>query len=81
MANACSHGAPLSRSDFSFLKKIAWMQRHGSSLLLNWGEDDGLWECSWITGGQRYVGHSKLIDRAMEKAIEAAGVEMEEVPR
>ena len=31
------------------------MRSLGSSVSLTWGEDDGLWECSWITSGQRYT--------------------------
>ncbi len=38
---------------------LDWMREHGSSLILNWGEDcGGTWECSWITGGDRYTGVS-----------------------
>lgn len=33
------------------------MKEGSSSVLLNWGEDDGLWECSWIVGGKRYTAH------------------------
>jgi len=29
---------------------LGWMAAHGQSVLLNWSEDDGQWECSWITG-------------------------------
>jgi len=32
---------------------LGWMAAHGQSVLLNWSEDDGQWECSWITGGKR----------------------------
>ena len=35
---------------------LEYMRAHGSSVLLNWGEDTTLWECSWITGGDRYTG-------------------------
>jgi hypothetical protein len=35
---------------------IEYMRQHGQSVLLNWGEDDHLWECSWITGGERHTG-------------------------
>lgn len=34
---------------------LNFMRAHGSSVLLNWGEDDNLWECSWITGGERFT--------------------------
>jgi hypothetical protein len=37
---------------------VAFMQAHGSSVILNWGEDNELWECSWITDGVRYTGFS-----------------------
>lgn len=35
---------------------LEWMKYNGSSVLLNWGEDDDCWECSWITGGIRFTG-------------------------
>lgn len=35
---------------------LEYMREHGQSVLLNWGEDDNLWECSWITGGTRCTG-------------------------
>jgi hypothetical protein len=47
---------------------MAFMQRHGSSVLLNWGEDTGQWECSWITSGTRYTG---LAGGALEAARDA----------
>lgn len=34
------------------------MARQGSSVLLNWGEDNRLWECSWITSGKRFTSFS-----------------------
>lgn len=34
---------------------LTHMQRNGSSVVLNWGEDTEQWECSWITGGERYT--------------------------
>lgn len=36
------------------------MSDRGTSVLLNWGEDNNLWECSWITGGKRYTGFSRF---------------------
>lgn len=38
---------------------LAFMRQHGSSVVLNWGEDNDLWECSWITSGKRYTGFSR----------------------
>lgn len=31
------------------------MQEGGSSVTLNYGEDTGHWECSWIVGGERFT--------------------------
>ena len=45
------------------------MSRQGSSVLLNWGEDNNLWECSWITGGKRYTGFSQFPDLAVLDCI------------
>ena len=50
----------------SLSEQIAYMQAHGQSVLLNWGEDDNLWECSWITGGERFTG---LTNRSAEMAV------------
>lgn len=38
-----------------FWECLVDMERNGTSVLLSWGEDDGTWECSWITGGKRYT--------------------------
>lgn len=35
------------------------MQQMGSSVDLNWGEDTGAWECSWISSGKRFTGWAK----------------------
>lgn len=37
---------------------LNFMVNRGSSLELGWGEDHG-WECSWITGGERFTAVSK----------------------
>jgi len=34
---------------------LVWMQEHGSSVVLNYGEDTEQWEASWIRDGQRHV--------------------------
>lgn len=40
--------------------RVLWdMAAHGSSVTLNYGEDTGQWECSWITGGQRATAVSR----------------------
>lgn len=33
-----------------------WLGTSGSSLTLDWCDEDRAWQCSWITGGQRYTG-------------------------
>ncbi len=40
------------------------MQERGSSVDLNYGEDNGSWECSWIVGGQRFTEFSSVPDDA-----------------
>lgn len=45
------------------------MADHGSSVILNWGEDNNLWECSWIVRGKRYTGFSKSPLVAVEEAV------------
>ena len=46
------------------------MKEGSSSVLLNWSEDDGeLWECSWIVGGNRYIGLHPQPRTAVLKAV------------
>jgi hypothetical protein len=58
-----------------FPELLAWLQQHGTSVLLNWAEDVPVWEVSWISDGVRYVGfaaHLRLaVCRALAKAAEA----------
>jgi hypothetical protein len=35
---------------------IAWLKERASSVELNWGEDTAMWECSVISGGDRFTG-------------------------
>ena len=46
------------RGSDAIVAQLAFMQEHGSSVTLNWGEDTGDWECSWITSGDRFSGYS-----------------------
>ncbi len=46
-------------------RALEWMRQTGSSVLLNWGEHDDVWECSWITGGKRYTGESENMTAAI----------------
>lgn len=49
------------------------LQEHGQSVSLNWGEDTGLWEFSWITAnGTRFTGFSEEAMRAIGKACHEA---------
>lgn len=51
---------------------LEWMQVHGSSVILNWAEDDNLWECSWITSGKRFTSWQDKPNKAiLEAAIKA----------
>jgi hypothetical protein len=63
--------------DYSEDMRAAWevaeyMRAHGQSFDLNWGEDNNLWECSWITSGKRYSGFSKSATLAICHAALAA---------
>jgi hypothetical protein len=51
---------------------VEFMREHGQSVDLNWGEDNDLWEVSWITGGKRYTGFSKSAPLAVCRAALAA---------
>lgn len=55
---------------------ILQLKQHGSSLVLNWGEDDDCWEVAFISGGVRYVSvHLKLLaalEEVQKKAMEGA---------
>lgn len=35
------------------------MAERGTSVTLNWGEDNNLWEVCWITNGKRHVGFGR----------------------
>lgn len=39
----------------SILSILGWMAAHSQSIGLNYGEDNQQWECSWITGGERFT--------------------------
>lgn len=44
---------------------LLFMAHKGSSVELNWGEDTDAWECSWITGGTRFVGAANIAPLAI----------------
>jgi hypothetical protein len=57
-------------TNLSLDKILVWMKENGSSVTLNWGEDTGAWEISWITGGTRYTGCATDIRQAFIKCAE-----------
>ena len=58
--------------EFELEPVLEWMRDNGSSVLLNWGEDNDLWECSWITGGKRFTGTSQHIRPAILGSLNKA---------
>ena len=50
-------------------RALTWMRDKSTSVLLYWGKDDNLWECSWITGGKRYTGHSQNMTAAIVASL------------
>lgn len=52
------------------MNRLLWMADHGSSVTLNWGEDNALWECSWIVGGKRFSAFSHDANEAIRRAVE-----------
>ena len=62
------------RGDTSLEHLFSVMQAHGSSVTLNWGEDNERWEVAWITSGTRYIGVSKESTVATQQAISQAMV-------
>lgn len=51
---------------------LTMMAKHGQSVLLNWGEDNNLWECSWITSGIRLTGFGLTPEVALSECIAKA---------
>lgn len=61
---------------------LADMTKSGQSLILNWGEDDNLWECSWIAGhGVRYTGWDTDLRRSVIDCLVKAKEGIEDVER
>lgn len=56
-------------------ERVEWLRSRGSSLMLSWGEDTGLWEVSWITGGKRYSHTSNDLGRALFQVYRYAGTD------
>lgn len=55
----------------SAARYLAYMKERGSSLTLDWGEDSDMWECSWISGGDRFTGVARSPLRAAVDCYEA----------
>lgn len=48
---------------------LGWMAAHGQSVDLNYGEDNQMWELSWISGGKRFTAVRKEIVDAIRDVI------------
>lgn len=48
---------------------LGWMSVHGQSVILNYGEDNQQWECSWVTGDIRFTGVRGDILNAIRDAL------------
>lgn len=48
---------------------LSLMKTYGSSVILNWGEDNDAWECSWITDGKRYTDFSRNAEMAARRVL------------
>lgn len=57
---------------FNVEESLEYMKRGGSSVLLNWAEDNDLWECSWIVGGVRYTGYGNHMTVAIYECRQKA---------
>jgi len=64
----------------TFVSQLEYMKEHGSSVTLNWGEGDDLWECSWITAGNRFSGYSGGMRMSVVRCLENVlkGIEAED---
>jgi hypothetical protein len=54
------------------IQVLGYMQRYGSSIILNWGEDDDTWECSWVTSGKRFTSKRRNLIVAIEECVDKA---------
>lgn len=65
-------------------EQIARMQATGSSLVMNWGEENdsygGHWEVNWISDGERYLGLHQDLLQALSEAERKALVVLDEGP-
>ena len=53
------------RGNDAIVEQLCFMQAHGSSVTLNYGEDTDYWECSWITSGKRFSGYPHRMGSAV----------------
>lgn len=56
-------------SSDSAIGTLGWMAAHGQSVVLNYGEDNQQWECSWITGDERYTAIRAEIPDAIKDVL------------
>lgn len=48
---------------------LGWMAIHSQSVILNYGKDDHLWECSWRARGKRYTGFKQTPIEAAKSVL------------
>jgi len=66
---------PIMTTENSWSAILDWMAKNGQSVLLNYGEDNGAWECSWIVGYHRYTGiSSRRVSSAIYQCLSKAGI-------
>lgn len=42
------------------------LKKHGTSIAIEWGEDDDVWQVTWITGGvRRYIARDTDLEQAL----------------
>jgi hypothetical protein len=74
-------GRRIHAGDITLEDALREMKEGSSSVLLNWGEDDDLWECSWIVGGIRYTERHFQPRTAVLKAVVKCTLDLvEKVP-
>lgn len=53
----------------SLTTKLEWMAHHAQSVILNYGKDNQMWECSWIVGDKRFTSVSDAPHNAVRDIL------------
>ena len=61
-------------------EQLRFMADGGSSVELNYGEDTGRWECSWISAGHRFNQDSGDPEIAVKLILRQVKDAMDEIP-